>query len=381
MKHAEARYLVSSYYAQQDLRKRFENQERAMAKAEEPHDMVSYMAKQARLLEGQIKTSLDVYSYNHIVGAWLRANKGVGPVIAAGLLAHIDITRSPTAGHIRPHAGLDHTMKWYGKGIKDIIGAARQAEDSEWDALVWLARAIHMRPSSILQNSGLLAPGNVLTPEQALVYLTNREGQHVKTKAEFHADNILGERIEKADLGAVYQELYKPHLIGGRGHIRWDDVAKALAKRPWNSELKTLCWKVGESFKKVSVDSEKRPASPYGLVYRERKALEVQRNDAGEREEVALEILRVKKVAKTTDAYYWYSGEWVNNPRLNPVLEAEFEAAKGKADPATSEVDILEACIKTANRALKPKLPPAHIDSRASRVAVKLFLSHFHEIA
>jgi hypothetical protein len=37
---------------------------------------------------------------------------GIGPVISAGLAAHIDVTRSNTVGHIWRFAGLDPTVEW-----------------------------------------------------------------------------------------------------------------------------------------------------------------------------------------------------------------------------------------------------------------------------
>ena len=63
-------------------------------------------------MEGQIKRALEKYVDNHPVGSWLTSIHGIGPVIAAGLLAHIDIARAPTVGHIWRFAGLDPTTKW-----------------------------------------------------------------------------------------------------------------------------------------------------------------------------------------------------------------------------------------------------------------------------
>ena len=102
-------------------------------------------------------------------------------------------------------------------------------------------------------------------------------------------------------------------------------------KRPWNAHLKTICWKLGESFVKVSNKDD----AFYGQMYKERKALEIARNEAGEFSEQAAAKLKKCKIGKTTDAYKAYS-----------------------------------AC----------KLPPAHILARAKRYAVKMFLSHLHEI-
>jgi len=109
---AQARYLVDTYYAMQDYRKASDNQVRALSESEEPHEILCWFATQFRALEGQIKGALDAYSGAQPIGVWARSVKGIGPVIAAGLLAHIDIEKAPTAGHIWRFAGLDPTQKW-----------------------------------------------------------------------------------------------------------------------------------------------------------------------------------------------------------------------------------------------------------------------------
>ncbi|MCL6518175.1 cytochrome P450, partial [Alicyclobacillus sp.] len=111
-----------------------------------------------------------------------------------------------------------------------------------------------------------------------------------------------------------------------------ENLAAALAKRPWNHHLKVLCWKISRSF----VMSKGRPGNFYGKVYEARKALETQRNEAGEYAAQAVEILRTRKIGKTTEAYKWYKNGM---------------------------------------------LPPAQIEARARRYAVKLFLAHYHEVA
>ena len=146
----------------------------------------------------------------------MKSQYGIGPVIAAGLLAHIDISRAPTVGHIWAFAGLDPTRKW-------------------------------------------------------------EKGQ----------------------------------------------------KRPHNAGLKTLCWKIGQSFMKFSNEDD----CFYGKLYRQAKERYVAKNDAGDYKDQAAELL--PKFKKTTDAY--------------KHLE-------------------------------KGQLPPAQIDARARRWAVKIFLSHMHEV-
>jgi len=128
---AEARFLVDAYYVMQDGRIRAAGQVRSIEKNPvdtgevdtdgkpikmiEPHDVLSWLADQNWVLETQVKRALGKYVEAHLVGEWLTSIYGIGPVISAGLLAHIDIRKAPTAGHIWRFAGLDPTVKWLPK--------------------------------------------------------------------------------------------------------------------------------------------------------------------------------------------------------------------------------------------------------------------------
>jgi len=209
----EARFLVDAYYIIQEDRKRSGNQVKAMNA--EPHSLLQWFFEQNATLEDQLKGALDKYSAAKPIGQWMRRQYGIGPVISAGLIAHIDINKAPTTGHIWRFAGLDPTSIW-----------------------------------------------------------------------------------EKGK------------------------------KRPWNAELKTLCWKIGQSFMKFSGRDE----CFYGKLYIKRKQYEVDRNDSGGNATRAAELL----------------------PKFNKSTEAYGHLKSGK-------------------------LPPAQIDARARRWAVKLFLSHMHD--
>jgi hypothetical protein len=93
------------------------HQNRTLEAGGEPHDVMSWLATQREALETQVRGALDAYSSGQITGVWARSITGVGPVIAAGLLANIDITQAPTVGHIWRFCGLDPTVKW-DKGTK-----------------------------------------------------------------------------------------------------------------------------------------------------------------------------------------------------------------------------------------------------------------------
>lgn len=215
----EARYFVDTYYAMQEDRIRAANQVRALSTSGEPHTVVSWLADQASVLETNIKAALGHYADGRVVGAWSQRVPGIGPILAAGLLAHIDIARAPTVGHIWRFAGLDPTVTW-------------------------------------------------------------AKGQ----------------------------------------------------KRPWNARLKVVCWKVGESFVKVSGSA----TDVYGKVYVARKAQEVDRNERG--------LFRA---------------------------QAEVSLASGRFKRETATKEWYE----------QGKLPPARLHLRAKRYAVKLFLAHWHHVA
>jgi hypothetical protein len=216
MTASEARYLVDAFYMMQEDRKRAHNQSRTQTETQQPTMMIDWLARQSDLLETQIKRALDQYTQAHAMGAWLRTVHGIGPVLAAGLLAYLDIEKAPTVGHFWRYAGLDPTSKW-------------------------------------------------------------EKGQRC----------------------------------------------------PWNSNLKVLCWKVGQSFMKFS----NAEACDYGRVYRQRKAYEIARNESGGNAETA--------------------AAWL--PRVGVATEAHGHYAAGH-------------------------LPPSQIDARARRYAVKLFLAHFHGV-
>jgi hypothetical protein len=100
-------------------------------------------------------------------------------------------------------------------------------------------------------------------------------------------------------------------------------------KLPYNARLKTLIWKTGESFVKVSG----KEGATYGKLYAEFKTEEIKRNEAGQYREAAKRELATKKF---------------------------------KAEDSV-----------TKQRLTEGKLSDGHLHSRAKRRAVKIFLSHY----
>jgi hypothetical protein len=108
----EARFLVDSYYIMQEDRKRAHNQVLALEENKEPHEIIGWLAQNSRLLENEIKKVLETYASSKRIGMWMQSIVGIGPVISAGMLAHINIEKGRTVGSIWRFAGLDPTVKW-----------------------------------------------------------------------------------------------------------------------------------------------------------------------------------------------------------------------------------------------------------------------------
>jgi hypothetical protein len=132
-------------------------------------------------------------------------------------------------------------------------------------------------------------------------------------------------------------------------NVKWEKGQK----RPFNANLKVLAWKAGESFVKV----QNNDSDVYGKLYAKRKVQEWERNLAGDF------AAQVKKVDKATDAFVWYAG-CLTPDNARQYLAGAKNLAEVKGEPGTGT----------------PMLPPAHIHSRSTRWAVKLFLSHVHHV-
>lgn len=208
----EARFLVANYYQAQEMRKRADMQIRHLGDKEMP-TLLQYTADAFAVIESNVQKGLQNYAESTRLGEWCLSHDGIGPVITAGLLAHLDIEKAPTVGHFWRYAGLDPTNKW-------------------------------------------------------------EKGQ----------------------------------------------------KRPWNSELRQICWHLGQCAKRISYKED----AFYGQLYRERKELLVGRNEAGHNAERA-------KVFFTKSA------------------DVKKTLAEGK-------------------------LPANNIDSQACNFVAKIFLSHLHAL-
>lgn len=209
--------LVTTYYRIQGDRIAIAAQARELKAQESPYQLTEYLSEQLHHMEASLVRPLEAFAQSYKVGQWALSQYGIGPVITAGMISHIDISKAHTAGSVWRYAGMDPTVVW-------------------------------------------------------------NKGQ----------------------------------------------------KRPWNAELKTLVWKIGQSFMKFSG----RDQCFYGKLYQQDKARRIELNQSGAYAERAKSILESKN--------------WKKN--------------------------------KTSETLKEGRLSDAQIDAQARRFAAKIFISHFHTV-
>ncbi len=112
----DARHLVNTYYAMEESRKAAGRRVHGFSQTDERHAVIAWLHRQDATVEKQILRALDTWSDSIPVARWAKS-VGVGPVIAAGLAAHIDMARCHTVGQIWRFAGFDPTQEWK-KGMR-----------------------------------------------------------------------------------------------------------------------------------------------------------------------------------------------------------------------------------------------------------------------
>jgi hypothetical protein len=137
MTATQARYYVDEYYVLQEHRIRAAAQVREAEKAGEPTALLSWSLVNFKALEADLRKMLGVWANSQPMGVWARSVTGIGAVIAAGLLAHIDIERAPTVGHIWNLAGMSPDIRWE-KGQK-------RPWNAELKRIVWHAGKSFMK--------------------------------------------------------------------------------------------------------------------------------------------------------------------------------------------------------------------------------------------
>lgn len=354
----EARYLVDLYYQLQEFRKASANQSRAAGEDAEPNAFVSWIQAEFLALESEIKRAMKEFAAETVVGNWTMNLHGFGPVIAGGLIAHIDIEKAPTAGHIWSFAGLNPSVIWGGregakKAVEEVLGAKSSGEKIGFDEVAKVAAHVGRNAASLYRMAKAKTDVDEDTDVEHVTFaglvaaMLSEEGLKGKdakkrindalglsrTKGDYPLD-LEAVRLVVKGLDASAEDLFLAAQHADEEADQYVTRAKltsALAKRPWNAKLKVLIWKIGQCVIKFQ-NGEK---SYYGPLFRDYKGKLIAKNQSGGFTEAAAKNLAMLK-DKTTVTY-----------------------------KANSE----------------GRLSDGHINDRAARWVGKLFISHWHEVA
>lgn len=161
-------------------------------------------------------------------------------------------------------------------------------------------------------------------------------------------------------------------------------------KRPWNAKLKAvLLYRMGECFVKF----QNAGKCVYGQYFAQRKSKLWERNFAGEFVSICEKELADKSIGKATEKYKWNSGQF-KTPEVQAwqqaVREWEEVCRAGRLhNKLCKEEGRDDLCKLPPKPELKQHgvgegdalLAPGHIHSWGRRMAVKLFVSHLHEVS
>ena len=130
----DIRYLVDVYYQLQERRKAAKSQLRAATESEKPFRFVNWAGDQMFTIEKEIKLALTAWTETDHTSVWARGVFGIGPVISAGLAAHIDIKEAITVGHIWNFGGVNPKSVWLGTKkskafMKEHVGKEKLTEE------------------------------------------------------------------------------------------------------------------------------------------------------------------------------------------------------------------------------------------------------------
>ena len=275
----EIRFLVNSFYQMQNDRIRTNNQIRSLKDNSKDNYVIQWFSDYRQQAEDTLEKVLTYYVEGQELGRWLNSILGIGPLISAGLLAYIDIDKAPYVGHIWRYAGLDPTHEWLGKEksaklVKEMVSGSKP---------------------------------------------TREEVINIAVKLNRKADNLWNSAQDK-----------KKGVETGKG-VTTNSLIMALAKRPYNADLKTLCYKISDQ---LCIRQVNNPKNYYAPMFLEYKAKQHKQNDEGRFAEIAER--KIGTVGKSTKAGQAY--------------------AQGR-------------------------LSDGEIQMRSRRWLVKLFLSHYHPVA
>lgn len=170
-----------------------------------------------------MKAALDAYSASRPIGVWSRSIVGVGPVMAAGLMAYIDIAKAAHVGHIYSFAGIAN-IKW-NKGEKRPWCAALKV-------VCWKLGESFTKTANHKES----VYGPVYQRRKLLEEARNNSGMHAELAAQKLAEKKYGKDTE------AYKALVAGRLPQAQIHLRAQRYAVKLFLSHWHHVMHVMTY-------------------------------------------------------------------------------------------------------------------------------------------
>lgn len=228
----EIRYIVSTYYTIQNYRIKSSNQVRQLGDAGQPIALLEWIFSSISGLENEVKKWMMAYADYTYVGQWALSITGIGPVIAAGLLANLDVTKSTNISKFWAFAGFDPTKKW------------ERGQKRPWNAQLKVLGYKAGESFVKVQNNPSDVYGKLFRERKALYTARNEQGLYAERSAQILTERRIGKDTQ------AYEHYSSGHLPPAHIHamarrwavkiflshlwvIAYEDHYKMRAPDPW----------------------------------------------------------------------------------------------------------------------------------------------------
>ena len=356
-------FLVDQYYQSQSYSIKYQNQMRSLIQgydeAEIDHpEFIKRGLSNAMVQESLNKKYMDIITNSVPICQWMRSIYGIGPVFAAYLYSVFDVEKAQYPTEFLSYAGLnDNNNPWLGEtkasALVNEVLKWRDEKITEVEQKIkeWIGDDKKFTKFKTQIKRHFKCTSDVYCMEiDPIIHELDIEGTILDLYREYsleidewcnlqaHSDyvgDLVFSRVSmltkrKQHLIKKSIEIAKLNASKKKKYVTSAELKSYLAKPPYNINLKKRCYLIGLSFMKQC----NRKGSLYGQIYKDRKMTEMAKNDNGDYKAIAENILTSKNWTRDTE---------------------------------------------TKKHLLDGRLSPAHIDARARRYAVKLFISHVHE--
>jgi hypothetical protein len=228
----EIRYIVDTYYTLQKYRIISGNQVAALSRSEEPVALLQWVHENNRIMEQEIPKWMLAYASSVDTGKWALSICGIGPVLAAGFLANLNLETSTNISKWWAFAGLDPTKVWE-KGQK-------RPWNNQLKVLAFKAGESFVK----VQNRDSDVYGKLYAKRKAEYTLKNESGGYAERSADILAKKKFGHdteaykwysqgKLPPAHIHAMARRWAVKIFMSHMWSIAYEEKYKTKAPNPW----------------------------------------------------------------------------------------------------------------------------------------------------